>query len=50
LETAHGLSHYNFEERKQMTKKKKGKKIIPTVIPIIWVNIVETSNDGTVLL
>jgi hypothetical protein len=29
---------------------KKKKKIVPTDIPIIWVNIVETIPDGAVLL
>jgi hypothetical protein len=29
---------------------KKKKKIVPTDIPIIWVNIVETASDSAVLL
>ena len=33
-----------------MAKKTKGKKNIPTDIPIIWVNIVETETDDSTIL
>jgi hypothetical protein len=33
-----------------MQKKTKGKKNVPTDIPIIWVNIVEADADSTTIL
>jgi hypothetical protein len=49
-ETAHESLPYNCERGKNMEKKMKKKKIIPSDIPIVWVNIVDTETDESTIL
>jgi hypothetical protein len=39
-----------FGRNKKMEKKTKGKKNVPSDIPIVWVNIVEADTESTAVL